>query len=88
MDIILDGREFRDRKTGHEYIKEKFSLADYYGMNLDALWDSLSQTAEEFRIVIVNQDELIKSLGDYGLEIIKIFEELDEEADNIVYYKL
>ena len=88
MDIILDGREFRDRKTSHSYIKEKFKLADYYGMNLDALWDSLSQTSDELRIVIVNKDQFIKSLGEYGLELIKLFEELDEELDNIVYYKL
>ena len=41
-EIELNGAKMVDKETTHEYLKEKLSLPDYYGANLDALWDCLS----------------------------------------------
>ena len=40
--IILDGREFLDKETSHDYLSRQLGLADHYGRNLDALWDCLT----------------------------------------------
>ena len=34
--IVLDGRQMADRQGMHAELKEKLSLPEYYGNNLDA----------------------------------------------------
>lgn len=40
--ILLDAQEMTKRKTAHAYLKQMLSFPDYYGMNLDALHDCLT----------------------------------------------
>ncbi len=40
--IILDGNEMLNRQELHRYLKKQFHLSEFYGENLDALWDELS----------------------------------------------
>jgi len=41
MTVELDGRLMHDRLSAHEYLKVQLALPDYYGRNLDALYDLL-----------------------------------------------
>ena len=50
--IILDGNILGDIEKAHEYLKEKLRLPNYYGNNLDALYDCLTEM-EEIDIQIV-----------------------------------
>ena len=40
-EVYLEGRLMTDRAAAHAEIKDKLSLPEYYGANLDALWDCL-----------------------------------------------
>ncbi len=40
--VFLDAREFTDKAASHEYLKEMFDFPEYYGNNLDALYDCLT----------------------------------------------
>ena len=40
--LILDFKDFEDRREVHEYIARCLDFPDYYGHNLDALFDLLS----------------------------------------------
>ena len=40
--FILDFSGIKSLLAMHEYFKEVFNLPDYYGHNMDALWDCLS----------------------------------------------
>ncbi len=44
--IYLDLNEAHDKKSLHEYLKRRFGFPDYYGANLDALYDCLTSIAE------------------------------------------
>lgn len=83
--IILDGKEMKTRETVYPYIKKQLSNIEYYGNNLDALWDVLMSYSEDIIINLKNKVDLIENLGDYGYLIIELFEEAKNENENIVF---
>lgn len=78
---VIDGKYIRDEKTFHRTVKRLFQLDDYYGENLDALWDMLTER-KNLNIKIINSKSIIKYLGDYGLKIINLFNELNRVDEN------
>lgn len=78
-EIKLDGAKMLDKETTHEYLKEMLSLPEYYGANLDALWDCLSTDFSGKKITILNSEIIYKNLGTYGRSIVQLFEDLAEE---------
>lgn len=46
-DIFLDFRFFSNPREVHRFLKEQMKFPDYYGMNLDALYDCLTDRSEE-----------------------------------------
>lgn len=44
--VILDGEDFASVSELHQRLKEKLHLPDFYGGNLDALWDCLTGVIE------------------------------------------
>ncbi len=81
--IILNGKRMITKEVTHAYLKRKFSLPDYYGRNLDALWDLLSTTVKETEIVLVNAECIAENLGKYGHSLLQVFEDLREENRRI-----
>ena len=54
----LDFKELFTPRQIHEYIAEKLDFPEYYGKNLDALYDCLTDICEETEITIKNYDIL------------------------------
>ncbi|CZR02534.1 barstar family protein [Trichococcus ilyis] len=77
MEIIrLDGRKMTDRKATHAYLKRKLHLPEYYGNNLDALWDCLT-TDFSGKMIILQHPQLVpKQLGDYGEALVRLMKEV------------
>lgn len=42
MKYVLDAKCMQERKEAHAYLKKELNLPDYYGNNLDALYDCLT----------------------------------------------
>ena len=40
--VYLDARQFTDKVASHDYLKEMLDFPEYYGANLDALYDCLT----------------------------------------------
>ncbi len=83
--IILDGKKMLTRKQTHEYIKERMSFPDYYGNNLDALADCLSEISEITRITIKNYSDFENNLGVYSKGFIRVFEDAAEDNESIEF---
>ena len=81
--IILKGDLMTSRRRAHLHMQEKLDSKEYYGRNLDALWDVLSTYSQPIEIVLENKDKLLENLETYGESIIKIFEEAQSENSNI-----
>jgi ribonuclease inhibitor len=71
--IAIDGREMPTRTAVHAYLAEKLSLPDYYGRNLDALYDCLNDISEPTHIFITYCKELENSLGSYAGTLLQVF---------------
>lgn len=79
---IIEGGKIKDKKALHRRLKDDLELSDYYGNNLDALWDEISSSRKERRVIIENKEELLHSLGDYGKSFLSTLFELDREVSN------
>ena len=58
----LDGNLIKER--GHDYLMEMLNFPDYYGKNLDALYDCLCEIGEDTEIVLINGKEVSSDLID------------------------
>ncbi len=56
----LDGELIK--KDGHDYLAEVFNFPDYYGKNLDALYDCLTEI--DCEIVLINASAVDKDVID------------------------
>lgn len=58
--IELDGILIEEE--GHDYLKEVLNFPDYYGKNLDALYDCLTDIGVETEIKLINKDSVSNDL--------------------------
>lgn len=82
---LINGKKVIDRKQLHEYLIQVFKLPDYYGRNLDALWDCLSTDNSIKKITIIHTDNLVNTLGDYSTAFIQLFNDLNKKKSIDLY---
>ncbi|MCB2288517.1 barstar family protein [Clostridium sp. CS001] len=83
-EIRLNGNKMLDKASTHDYLKQKLDLPDYYGENLDALWDLLVTDFSPKKITIYRPAVIIENLGPYGEAIINLFQEVVKENEYII----
>ena len=72
--ILLDARSLREKTAAHRYLKEALGLPEYYGCNLDALYDCLTEL-DETSLRFVNLD----AAEGYFAKLLPVFQEAQEE---------
>jgi len=81
--IVLDADQLTNRKSAHAYLEETFEFPDYYGHNLDALHDCLSEIDEE-TVVIIEKEQLLKMcLYRYAYRILTVLNDAAKENPNL-----
>ena len=85
MKIELDGKEMKNIERTHDYLKEKFNLPEYYGRNLDALWDILNGNNDEMDIQLYNEEDMYRNLDGFSEKLLSLFEDLSIENNNISF---
>lgn len=72
-EILLDGNAIQDGQQLHSWLADKLNFPFWYGGNLDALYDCLTEMPGEVRLTIVNDDRLRAALGAYGDKFLQVF---------------
>lgn len=85
MLLILDGRLMLTRSAAHDHLKVQLRLPDYYGRNLDALYDLLSECSADTQILLVNQAAMLDALGSYAEILIETLQQAAEESPNLTF---
>ena len=70
MTYVLDACHLAEEKEAQEYLKNIFDFPDYYGKNLDALYDCLTDI-KDLRIVLINHD----GAGGYYKKVLRVFKD-------------
>ncbi len=81
--ITLNGKKMTSEKEAHEYIASKLGFPEYYGKNLDALADCVSEFCLDRYIRISHYSEMKKALGDYADMIIEVIKDIADESPRI-----
>ena len=81
--IILNGLDIISMSDIHNIFSEELNFPEYYGRNLDALYDCLSEVTEEVEIVIKEREELSENLGISFDRLCNLLVDISEEYDNI-----
>lgn len=85
-DRVLDFSSCKYLGEVHEIIKTELELPDWYGENLDALWDAvtgLMYVPANIKIIFKTETKATENLSDEIDKIISVFFEAQEEYNQI-----
>ncbi len=82
-DVLLDGRMMTSREAMHGLLKTALALPAYYGNNLDALHDCLTDIGSPTHIIVSYEEAVRENLGSYGDVFLHMLLEVAEENSNI-----
>ena len=81
---MLDAQYLLEKETAHEYLQKKLVLPDYYGKNLDALYDCLTELADvEIYIDTSFVDESQKENSTYFHKMMRVFQAAARENEDL-----
>ena len=83
MVVVLDGKQLESRETLHAHLARELAFPAWYGGNLDALFDCLTDLREETEITLCNVAALKETLGGYADVLLRVLREAAEENHHI-----
>lgn len=79
--MTIDLNQFNNAEEIHNYIAKELDFPDYYGKNLDALYDILSSYTGELCINIYNISDIYGEYADDVNAMLDMFEYLQDESN-------
>ena len=81
MEVIIPGDKIRTEADFHREIKLLLRFPEYYGNNLDALWDCISSDIELPLTLIWRDFEKCEAcLGDFAMQALAVFKCAEKET--------
>lgn len=82
MEVTLEGSKIKTIGDFHREVKGILRLPDYYGNNLDALWDFLTAWIETPLTLIWRDFEASKmNLGDFADKAVSVFKDAEKDVE-------
>ena len=86
VDLILAGDKIRSLEQFYQALDDRISLPEYFGRNLDALWDYLStDLARPLNIQWKHSEISQFYMGDQFSKLIELFNDLKQDRKDFHY---
>lgn len=82
-EYTIDLTNVTDKKTLHALIAQTLHFPAYYGRNLDALYDMLTQSSKKITVHFTNCAQAQNALGQYFTAFIETFLDAQNNGANI-----
>ena len=80
MELVIDGAALPAAEAVHDLFARALTLPAWYGRNLDALYDVLTERGEPLRLLVRNREALAAGLGEYAEDLLRTL--ADAAAEN------
>jgi len=80
---VIDGKQIENREMLHQTLKEALDFPEWYGNNLDAMYDLLTDMQEEVTIELRDQEQLEAHLGAYAKAFLRALKDAASEQKMI-----
>ena len=80
--VILDGTTVPTKEALHQHLARELAFPDWYGGNLDALFDCLTAVSEEVALSL-DETALAEALGPYVQRVGKVLARAAEKNPKI-----
>ena len=81
MTVIINCKNLYEREQAHQYLARMLDFPAYYGRNLDALHDCLTEVSG--RNLVLLGAEALREAGGYGARILNVFERASQENSGL-----
>lgn len=71
--VILDCENLLQKEQAHLYLAQMLDFPDYYGKNLDALFDCLTELGE--CTITLKGEHILHQADCYGVKVLQVLEE-------------
>lgn len=82
-DYTIDLSRVTDVNSLHEQLEEALPLPAWYGRNLDALYDALTELPGEASIYVSGQDRLPGQMRDYYDRLCRVLRDVQQEVPGL-----
>ncbi|WP_090268214.1 barstar family protein [Pseudomonas panipatensis] len=83
MKITIDGHEVVTEQDFHRQLAEALGVQDFYGYNLDALWDLLSASVERPLVLVWNDHDCSRGNIPHEFDgIIEVLERVKQQDES------
>lgn len=82
-EVIINGSEISERDKLHDIFSESLKLPEWYGRNLDALYDCLCDISEDTLIKITDFETLERNLDKYAQQFKKVIYNSQQNNEKI-----
>ncbi|MDY4921366.1 MAG: barstar family protein [Phascolarctobacterium sp.] len=77
--IVLELEKMRSLPALHQHLHIALALPEYYGSNLDALYDCLTDITEPTELVVPQKVAADEYLGWYGKQFLQVLQDATEQ---------
>ena len=83
--VLIDGNKVNTMAKLHAEFIEALEFHEWYGANLDALYDELTESMGDIGVIAVNTELLEKNLGGGWKNFLQLMEDVKEERKEFYF---